>query len=283
VIASEFVDADMLKQEYPETEEDAFLSSGLSFTTSDRLLAMVEMEAEKRLDVLLELGGVNYIDQCESIKVFVETYLRTHPHRRIYLGLDSAKHIDKTVLTVILGRELAMDAGVRGIAVDSTGQGDFIPDWLERNTKWYVHRVNFSRTSKSVMYKNLQTVIGKRLTALPEIIHSQQKQGPITFIMSEWGNWYRQMLNLQKEIIANMLVVAHPRGKCPTGEHDYDNCIYHDDYPDSWALAEMLYSFLNGVPVGQKPPQDEQNLDTELRRMLGNKSRSRGSGVDNMD
>lgn len=284
VISSEFIDADMLKQEYPETIEEAFLSSGLSFTSSDRLHSLVGAQAEKRLDVLLEMRGVNYIDQCETIKTFVNTYVQTHPNRSVYLGTDSAKHVDATVLSVILGADLLTNGGVRGIACDSTGQGDFIPDWFEKNTSWYVHRVTFSRASKSVMYKNLQTVIQKKGTTLLPFILSQEKQGPTNFITPEWQNWYKQMLNLQKEIIGNMLVVEHPKGKCPTGEHDYDNCIHHDDYPDSWAMAELLYTAINGVPVGQHQPKDDGGFDGRLRKLLKpDTRRSNGRKSDNFD
>lgn len=278
VIASEFVDPDMLKQEYPETEEEAFLSSGLAFTTAERLLSMVDVACDKRLDVVLEQSGVNYIDQCETIKAFVLTYIQTHPNRAIYLGLDTAKHIDRTVLTVLLAKDLTTSAGVKCIAVDSTGQGDFVPDWIERNTNWYVHRVTFSRPSKSVMYKNLQTVIGKRLTAVPQFLINPQGKGPTNFTTPEWGNWYTQMLNLQKQIIANMLVVAHPPGKCGGSEHDYDNCIHHDDYPDSWALAELGYLSINGMPVGQKLPTDESNFDNSVRRLLNKDKPGSGPG-----
>lgn len=283
VIASEFVDADMLKQEYPETEEEAFLSSGLSYLTKLQLTAMVGVEANRRLELHLEIGGVNYIDQAETLKDFALTFEKLHPHKEIYLGLDTAKDTDKTILTILLGTVLTSSGGIKGIAIDSTGQGDFMPDWFERNTRWYIHRVKFSRPSKSIMYKNLQTVIQKRLTSLPAFLLDQVAQGPIEFLTPEWGNWYRQMLNLQKEVIGNMLVIAHPPGKCKSGGHDYDNCVCHDDYPDSWALAEILYVTLNGLPKDDKPPETGGNLDSELARMLESKGGSRGKGIEKYD
>lgn len=270
VIASEFTDADMLKQEYPENEEEAFMSSGLSFTNEAELLALVGADAEKSLEVQLELSGVNYIDQCDSIKAFALTFARTHPNHNLYLGLDTAKDIDRTVLTILMKRSLSPGGGVKGISIDSTGQGDFVPDWFERNTNWYIHRVKFSRPTKSVMYKILQTVLKKKSTKLPQIKVAAVGQGPIVFMSDELQHFYMQMLDLQKQIIGDMLVVAHPSGQCKKDGHDYDNCHLHDDHPDSWALAELLYVVLNGLPKGQTPPDESSgpNFDSAVRRML---------------
>lgn len=271
VIASEFTDADMLKQEYPETEEEAFLSSNLAFTSREEILRLVDCQADKRLALHLEIGGDNYIDQCETIKDFLVTFERTHPNRKIYVGVDSAKTKDRTVITILMGKDLSTQAGVRGLAIDSTGQGDFMPDWFERNTKWYIHRVKFSRPTKSIMYKNLLVIITGRLTELPEFLFGKE------FLSDEWKHFYKQMLDLQKQLIGDLLVVAHPHGSCSdSASHDYESCPYHDDYPDSWALAELLYVTLNGVPKGQRPPDEKGNFDDSVRRMLAPSRRSYG-------
>jgi len=278
VIASEFADPDMLKQEYPKDEEEAFLSSGMAFTNSDQILALCDVKADKSLELMLELGGVNYIDICETIKDFAVTFEKTHPNRRIYLGLDTAKHVDRTVLTILMEKDLSARGGIQGIAIDSTGQGDFIPDWFERNTRWFIHRYKFSRPSKSIMYKNLQVIIQDKRTALPKF-----KEGNI-FSAEEWKHFYNQMLNLTKEIIGSMLVVEHPAGQCQSTGHNYDNCIHHDDYPDSWALAEILYVTLNGMPLGQRPPEEKGNFDSAVRRLLSTKfNQNNNAGIENFD
>lgn len=275
VIASEFTDMDMLKQEYPETEEEAFLASSLAYTTREQLVALVDANAGKTLEIHLEMSGVNYMDQGDSIKDFAITFAKTHPNHRIYLGLDTAKNKDRTTLTVLMEKDLNANGGIKGIAVDSTGQGDFMPDWFERNTDWHILRIKFSRPTKSIMWKNLQVVIQDKLTALPKFWDGK------SFISEEWQHFYKQMMSLQKEIIGSMLVVEHPSGTC-SAAHNYDNCVYHDDYPDSWALAELLYTSLNGVPAGQRPPEETGNFDTAVRRLLNRKGPRKTSGEDFM-
>ena len=265
VIASEFTDTDMLRQEYPETEEEAFLSSNLSFTNSSELLALVGYHASKTLAFHLEMQGVNYIDQCEMIRDFLLTLEKTNPNKPLYVGIDSAKDVDKTVATVLRDRELSSNGGIKGLAIDSTGAGDFMPDWFERNTKWFIHRVKFSRPTKSLLYKNLRVVIQDKLTELPKFLIGKEFASP------EWANFYKEMLDLQKQIIGDMLVVSHPSGD-----------TNHDDYADSWALAEMLYVVINGVPKGRRPPESPSNFDNALRRILsgGNNGTRQGGGGD---
>jgi hypothetical protein len=262
VIESEFTDPDMLKQEYPETVEEAFLSTNLSFTSKEELLKLVSAQADKALYAHIEFGGVNYIDQCESILDFLITLEKTSPNRAFYVGLDTAKSVDRTVLTVLKEKDLTTSAGVKCLCIDATGQGDFVPDWFEKNSRWHVHRVKFSRASKSIMYKNLQSVLQSKLTTLPEFMVGRE------FTTPEWKSFYRQMVNLTKQIIGEMLVVAHPNGSCNGNSHDYDSCPYHDDYPDSWALAELGWVTLKGVPAGSRPPEEKNNFDNSVRRLL---------------
>lgn len=265
LISSEFTDPDMLKQEYPETVEEAFLSSNLAYTTRDQLIAMSGCQADKALFQQMEMSGVNYIDQCEIIKDYLLSLERSSPNRRMYVGIDSAKDVDKTVVTVLKENDLSTEGGIRGLAIDATGSsGDFMPDWFTRNSSWYVLRVKFSRPTKSMMYKNLRVVIQDRLTTLPEFMIGKE------FISEEWEHFYKEMLDLQKQIIGEMLVVAHPQGN-----------NYHDDYPDSWCLAEWLYLTLKGVPKGSRPPEEKTNFNASVRRMLdNNRANNPGGGGD---
>lgn len=144
----------------------------------------------KKKEVLnwLELHGDNYQDQFDHIKFFLSNY--------------------------------RIDA----IAIDSTGQGDFMPDMFERHTQWKdensgLYRVKFSAVSKDNMYKNLKVSIKEFLTTLPEL---STKQGE---------KFRQQMLDLQQEYKGQLLSVKHP-----------DDDKAHDDYPDSWALAEWAYA-----------------------------------------
>ncbi len=155
-----------------------------------------------------------------------------------------------------MDKELNYDnPGLKVVAIDSTGIGDFMPDWFEKNTRWYVHRVHFSRPQKDIMYKNLRVVIEDKLTSIPQLTDGKG------YTSIEAEHFYSEMMDLQKEIVGRMLVVHHPNGE-----------TYHDDYPDSWALAEMGYVAINGVPVTRKPERVETNLSGSARKLLENRS-----------
>lgn len=262
VIKSEFTDPDMLKKEYPETEEDAFLGSGLSFTTEDQLNSLIGVEADKELIYWLELPGVNYIDQCELLKSAIQTIVSANKYSWLYAGIDVAKDRDKTVLTILKDkRRFDSDGGLRVLSIDSTGAGDFMPDWFEKNTRWYLNRVKFSRQSKDVMYKNLQVILQNRLTKIPELRVGRD------YTSEEAKNFWKEMLDLQKQVIGDMYVVGHPNGE-----------KYHDDYPDSWALAEIGYVSINGLPKSMEVPHSGANIDSEVSRLLNTKNTRGDSG-----
>lgn len=175
-------------------------------------------------------------------------------HSDCYVGIDTAKHPDSTVVTVIryntdLGKkqlinwlelrgenyqnqfdiikEFLSNYKVQAIAIDSTGQGDFMPDMFEAHTEWAdehsgLYRVKFSAVSKDMMYKNLKVTISELLTDLPKLD------------TKEAGKFMQQLLDLQQEYKGQLLSVHHP-----------DDPNAHDDYADSWALAEWAYAKYN--------------------------------------
>lgn len=171
-----------------------------------------------------------------------------------YVGIDTAKNPDSTVVTVlrynqerqkkevIYWMELRGDNyqdqfdaikftlsnfNVTAMAIDATGQGDFMPDMFQAHTEWAdeksgLYRVKFSAVSKDMMYKNLKVSIKELLTTLPNL---STKQGE---------RFKQQMLDLQQEYKGQLLSVHHP-----------DDPNAHDDYCDSWALAEWAYARWN--------------------------------------
>lgn len=164
-------------------------------------------EETKQKDVLnwLELHGENYQDQFDKIKYFLSNY------------------------------------NVVAVAIDSTGQGDFMPDMFENNTEWRdensgLYRVKFSAPSKDMIYKNLKVSIQELLTTLPNLGTNQGVK------------FRQQMLDLQQKYNGQLLSVSHPTD--PQA---------HDDYCDSWALAEWAYARWNEsndvqiVMVGDRP------------------------------
>ncbi len=99
-----------------------------------------------------------------------------------------------------------------------------MPDMFERDTEWQdensgLYRVKFSAVSKDMIYKNLKVSIQELLTSLPIL---GTKQGV---------KFRQQMLDLQQKHVGQLLSVHHP-----------DDANAHDDYPDSWALAEWAYA-----------------------------------------
>lgn len=191
-----------------------------------------------------------------------------------FAGIDTAKHPDSTVVTILrwnpelkkkeilnwmelrgenykdqfelmtAGEGFLNHYNVVALAIDSTGQGDFMPDMFERETEWAdentgLYRVKFSQVSKDQIYKNLKVSIKEFLTTLPNL---GTKQGE---------RFKQQMLDLQQEYKGQLLSVKHP-----------DDPQAHDDYPDSWALAEWAFakwSEQNTISVSVLDPKPERD------------------------
>lgn len=177
-----------------------------------------------------------------------------HTKFECFAGIDTAKHPDSTVVTVIrynselkkkellnwcelhgenyqdqfdIIKDFLSHYRIEAVAIDSTGQGDFMPDMFENNTEWSdehsgLYRIKFTSVSKDLIYKNLKVSIKELLTTLPKL---DTKQGE---------KFRQQMLDLQQEHKGQLLSVHHP-----------DDPNAHDDYSDSWALAEWAYAKWN--------------------------------------
>jgi len=202
------------------------------------------------------LIGTGQFTTQEKIAAITSDRKRTFHDKEsdCFAGLDTAKHPDSTVVTILrynksLGKKQLVNwLELRGenyksqfdiicdflrryntlaIAIDSTGQGDFMPDMFESETEWRdeysgLYRVKFSAVSKDMIYKNLKVSIDQLLTDLPLL---DTREG---------GRFLQQMLDLQQEWKGQLLSVQHP-----------DDPNAHDDYPDSWALAEYAFAMWN--------------------------------------
>lgn len=218
---------------------------------------------------------MRHLSQCDEWalqhQVSADRYemFRTWTEHMHYFGLDTAKHTDQTILKIgrMVNNKLTIVRSVslgRGAnyqdqfemiceelkyfhlaagAIDSTGQGDFMPDMFERNTPYNIYRVKFSRQTKDAMYKALyqKQVNGnlmyywqdpvaagvKMLTAGDQMTTEQQ-----TAVSSE--EFEDEFIDLEKRYVGDIMVVAHP---------DKENA--HDDHPDATALMNFAYDSYN--------------------------------------
>ncbi len=218
------------------------------------------------------IGTGNFTTEEELEKLIDKDRGITYHYKKgdCFAGIDTAKHPDSTVCTIIrdtgeiierknddgtvtMGRkkEIINWCELRGenykhqfevlvnflsnynivaLAIDSTGQGDFMPDMFQAETEWAdensgLYRVKFSLTSKDIMYKNLKVQIKELLTSTPKL---DTKQGE---------KFKQQLLDLQQEYKGSLLSVHHPDDASDVKSEDL-----HDDFPDSWALAEWAYA-----------------------------------------
>lgn len=199
------------------------------------------------------LIGTGQFTTQEKIEALIADRKRTFHDKEseCFAGIDTAKHPDSTVVTIVrynksLGKKQLINwMELRGenyqsqfeiindflgryktmaIGIDATGQGDFMPDMFEAHTEWRdeysgLFRVKFSAVSKDAIYKNLKVTIDELLTDLPKLDTREAER------------FLQQMLDLQQEWKGQLLSVQHP-----------DDPNAHDDYPDSWALAEHAYA-----------------------------------------
>lgn len=181
-------------------------------------------------------------------------YTQSDKQTECFAGIDTAKHPDSTVVTIIRWNkekgkkelinwkelrgenyktqyEVIVDFlskyNIQGIAIDSTGQGQFMPDWFKSDTQWQdensgLYEIKFSQASKDGLYRNLKNTIKDSLTTLPNLESNSGRR------------FIEQMINLQQQYKGQYLCVAHP-----------DDPKAHDDYPDSWALAEWAFARWN--------------------------------------
>lgn len=201
------------------------------------------------------IGTGNFVTE-EDLMALVADRGLTYQHKKMdcYAGIDVAKNPDSTVVTILrynpeIGKKEILNwMELRGdnyqdqfdticaflklynivaVAIDSTGVGDPVTDMFVANTEWSdeksgLYAVKFSAVSKDNMYRNLKITIKELLTTLPKL-------------STKMGEKFRlQMLDLQQEYKGQLLSVHHP-----------DDANAHDDYPDSWALAEWAYARWN--------------------------------------
>ena len=193
-----------------------------------------------------------------------------------FFGLDTAKSTDQTILKIgrVIDQKLTIVRSVSGGrgtnyedqfdllkdelsyfkiacgAIDSTGQGDFMPDKFERHSPYKIERVKFSRMSKDIMYKALyQKQINGNLMYYWQdpIKHGVKMLVPGTPMTIEQQTalaseeFEDEFIDLEKRYVGEYMVVHHP-----------DEEDAHDDHPDSTALMNFAYdSYTNSSGIKQ--------------------------------
>ncbi len=231
--------------------------------------------------------GTGQFTTMEELERITEDRQLTHSdkHNECYAGIDTAKHPDSTVVTIIrynpkterkelinwlelrgenyknqfeIIKDFLMRYKVMAVAIDSTGQGQFMPDWFKEDDdmEWAdehsgLYEIKFSQGSKDAMYRNLKVSIKDFLTSLPNASTKVSER------------FLEQMLDLQQQYKGQYLSVSHP-----------DDPKAHDDFCDSWALAEWAYakwnesndasiSVVNITEKERKPVKNDEGIITD--------------------
>lgn len=216
------------------------------------------------------IGGGSFIAPEELFKLRGKFQQEvTHEHE-VFAGLDTAKYPDRTILTVkcptckkilcwlrlqgdnyedqfhIIKKRLEGFKRLMYLAIDSTGQGDFMPDLFENNSDIDIIRIKFSLQSKDAMAKNLMAQIRASATFYPNDGSREQKE------------FEQEMLELEREYKGEFLSVHHP-----------DDPKAHDDYFASWMLCEWAHhQFLENQPdlhvIGVKKPDGKKRVVVDI-------------------
>lgn len=229
------------------------------------------------------IGSGQFVTQEDLEKLVDDRQPTYHDKKHMcFVGIDTAKHPDSTVVTILrwnpdkqkkeiinwmelrgesyknqfdIIRDFIAKYRVEAIAIDSTGQGSFMPDWFAAETEWGdensgLYPIKFSAVSKDAMYKNLKVSIQELLTTVPSL---STKNGE---------RFKQQVLDLQQEYKGQLLSVSHP-----------DDPNAHDDFPDSWALAEWAYAKYNennniSIGVVQVSKEPERKVTKDANRVV---------------
>lgn len=216
-------------------------------------------------------GGGSFITANELHALRGDFSQETKHEHECFAGLDTAKFPDRSILTVkcveckrilcwlrlqgdnyedqfnIFHERLKRFPNLLFLAIDSTGQGDFMPDLFENRSDIDIIRMKFSLQSKDAMYKNLLSQIRNKATQYPADGSREQKE------------FEQEMLDLEREWKGEYMSVHHP-----------DDPKAHDDYADSWALAEWAHRhYLENQPdlhvmvTGQKAKSGQVVIDVD--------------------
>lgn len=268
------------RQTYEETKDARHLIYEQSVKKDITKLGLEEDEIQREYFGKWQIGTGNFTTM-EEIETLITERSQTNADKKheCYAGLDTAKHPDSTVVTIIRynpelkKKELINWLELRGenyknqfeiitdflsrynimaIAIDSTGQGQFMPDWFAESTEWAdensgLYEVKFNQGSKDAIYRNLKVTIKDLLTTLPKVSTKVSER------------FIQQLLDLQQQYKGQYLSVSHP-----------DDPKAHDDFPDSWALAEWAYAKWNEtntasisvVDISEKERNITRNDDT---------------------
>lgn len=247
--------AEERRQTYELTQDATHLIYEQSVKKDIEKLGLDEDEIQREYFGKWQIGTGQFTTMEELEKLEVDRNLTNSDKKHdCFAGIDTAKHPDSTVVTIIRynpdikKKELINWLELRGenyknqyeiivdflnrynvvaLAIDSTGQGQFMPDWFAEDTEWAdensgLYQVKFNQGTKDAIYRNLKVTIKDLLTTLPKTNTKVNER------------FIQQVLDLQQQYKGQYLSVAHP-----------DDPKAHDDFPDSWALAEWAFAKWN--------------------------------------
>jgi len=217
---------------------------------------------------LIGTGQFTTLEEIQGLEDSNRSNTNSDKVHECFAGIDTAKHPDSTVVTVLRWnndlkkKEVISWLELRGenyknqyeiiidflsrynivaLAIDSTGQGQFMPDWIKEDTEWAdensgLFEIKFTAQSKDAMYRNLKVTIKDFLTSLPKLSTTNGRR------------FLDQMVNLQQEYRGQFLKVAHP-----------DDDKAHDDF--CFVAGTLITTY-----YGQKPIESLQIGDLVLTR-----------------
>lgn len=136
------------------------------------------------------------------------------------------------------------------VVMDATGVGDAIYDRVRANLDCEVIPYVFSTSSKSVLYKHLNSEIRAGRVSYPANEETKETR--------EFKKFEQQMLDLEKDYRGQDMIVSHP-----------NIAGAHDDYPDSLALA-----VIGAKGNATASPVTEKNPISKNRNSMYTKSRN---------
>lgn len=288
LIASEFTDKQMLKQEYPETPQDAFIASGSSYFDNEKIVEYIKKAIEP-----LYRGTIEMLDGLPTFKEYsfgeLLVWEKPQPYASYVIGGDVAEGLeggDYSTLYVINNRTMKVAARYRAHV-----RPDHYSKVAHALGYWYNVAYMAIEANKDGLWVNIELM--ERLLypnlyfreAIDDITHRVGRQ--VGWITSEPTRRFlveglQKLLHdypdiwLDSALLEECLVfVRDRRGKPEAMSGKNDDLIF---------AAAIAYEVRRNSPQAFTEPQDEpQTPENAVKRRLEWLYGNRGVGISQDD